>query len=80
MDVKQARDYIEDEIRCVLRAVNGICDRNCKKCDLLKNDKELIEAYDLAILALEKQTPKNAAKVDVQPYFRKYFIGKERIR
>lgn len=53
-----AHDYMENEIRCVQRASNGICTRNCSECDLVREDQPLLEAYGLAVLALEKQIPK----------------------
>ena len=40
------------EKQCVLRNIQG-CDRNCKKRDLLKPDKEILEGYDMAISALK---------------------------
>lgn len=49
---------MENEIRCVQRASNGICTRDCSKCDLVKEDNPLLEAYGIAVLALEKQIPK----------------------
>lgn len=49
-----AHDYMENEIRCVQRASNGICTRKCNECDLVREDQPLLEAYGLAVLALEK--------------------------
>ena len=42
---------MENELRCVQRG--NICDRDCAKCPLVKDDKELIEAYGYVIKALE---------------------------
>lgn len=56
MTPQEAHEYMENEIRCIQRS--KICDRNCAKCELVKEDKALIEAYGMAIIALEKQTPK----------------------
>ncbi len=57
MTPQEAHEYMENEIRCVQRS--KICDRDCGKCELVKEDKPLIEAYGVAILALEKQIPKH---------------------
>lgn len=58
MTNKTAHEYMENEIRCIQRASNGICSRNCGKCDLVKDDKLLIESYGVAVLSIEKQIPK----------------------
>lgn len=58
MTNESAHSYMENEIRCVQRASKGICTRDCSKCDLVREDKSLLEAYGLAVLALEKQIPK----------------------
>ena len=58
MNSIMAHEYMENEIRCIQRASDGICDRDCGKCDLVRDDKELIEAYGVAILSIEKQIPK----------------------
>lgn len=54
---KEAIEIIENEYECVKRASTG-CDRNCSICDLLQIDKVIFEAYDLAIKALQTQTPR----------------------
>ena len=59
MTPQEAHEYMENEIRCVQRS--KICDRDCAKCELVKEDKPLIEAYGIAVLALEKQIPKKRA-------------------
>lgn len=53
-----AHDYMQNGIRYVQRATNGICTRNCSECDLVREDQPLLEAYGLAVLVLEKQIPK----------------------
>ena len=54
---KTAHMYMEDKLRCIQRSNQGICTNQCGKCDLLKEGTSLIEAYGVAILALEKQIP-----------------------
>lgn len=58
MTNNQAHEYMENIIRCVQRAGNGICTRNCSECNLMREDQPLLEAYVFAVLALEKQIPK----------------------
>ena len=53
MTREQVHDLIENELRCVQRG--NYCDRDCAKCPLVKDDKELIEAYGYVIKALEQE-------------------------
>lgn len=53
MTREQAHDLMENELRCVQRG--NYCDRDCAKCPLVKDDKELIEAYGYVIKSLEQQ-------------------------
>ena len=43
------------EKECVTRASAGACDRDCGKCDLVLDDKDIITAYDQAIAALQEK-------------------------
>lgn len=54
----EAIEIIENEYQCVKTASVGLCGRNCSICDLLKTDKEIFDAYDLAVKALQKQVPR----------------------
>ena len=56
MTESEAIGYMENEIRCIQRS--NYCDRDCKNCNLVKDDEPLIESYGIAINALEKQIPK----------------------
>ena len=56
MTREEAHDLMENELRCVQRG--SYCDRDCAKCPLVKDDKELIKAYGYVIKALE-QDPKS---------------------
>ena len=53
MTRKQVHDLMENELRCVQRG--NYCDRECAKCPLVKDDKELIEAYGYVIKELEQE-------------------------
>lgn len=55
---------MENELRCVQRG--NYCDRDCAKCPLVKDDKELIEAYGYVIKTLEQEpTDKKFTKADI---------------
>ena len=54
MTREQVHDLMENELRCVQRG--NYCDRDCAKCPLVKDDKELIEAYGYVIKALEQES------------------------
>ena len=54
MTFDEAIAIIQNEINCVERASApiGACDRRCDKCDLVKEDTEIITAMLMAISAL----------------------------
>ena len=59
MKFSKARKIIEDEIECVKRFKEG-CGHECQFCDLVKEDKEILEAYEicLALLKVEEDAIK----------------------
>lgn len=50
MSIDHAMSLIKNEKRCVERA--STCDRDCAKCDLLRDTDEILEAYDIALNAM----------------------------
>lgn len=56
MTEQKAIILMHNEITCINRADK--CDRDCAKCDLLRDAEELLKAYNMAISALEKQIAK----------------------
>lgn len=54
MEFKRAVELIRIEKKCVMRNATSTCDRDCVKCDLVQEDTDLIEAFQMAIFALEK--------------------------
>ena len=52
MKFSEARKIIEDEIECVKRFKEG-CGHECQFCDLVKEDKEILEAYELCLTLLK---------------------------
>ena len=59
MTMQRAVGILETERECVERAgtatPNKACDRSCADCDLVLDDKEILEAYNMAIKALEQE-------------------------
>ena len=53
----RVHEIMENELRCVQRASNYCCNRECEKCDLLMDTDEIINAYGYVILMLEKPKP-----------------------
>lgn len=53
MTVEKAIELMENEKECVIKA--DTCDKDCTKCELLRNTKDLLSTYDMAIHALEMQ-------------------------
>lgn len=52
MEFTDALRLMGIEKECVIRNSTGICKHNCGGCDLVQNDTDLIEAYQMAIFAL----------------------------
>ena len=44
-------EILQDEISCVKRACD--CNRDCSKCDLVKDDKEIVDAFQTAIRSMK---------------------------
>lgn len=53
MELNRVHDLMENEVRCINRADKGICDRDCRKCELVKDTEELLTAYGVVIKMLE---------------------------
>ena len=52
MTINEAIALMENERACIVKA--DTCDRNCAKCELLRDTKDLLSAYDMVIKALEQ--------------------------
>ena len=52
MTIERAQELMLIEKQCVIRAKH--CDRQCDKCDLVQDDEELRDAYDLVYDALNR--------------------------
>ena len=50
MTIREAMELIANEKRCVTRAET--CDRDCGRCDLLRDSEDIKEAFDIALNAL----------------------------
>ena len=55
MTNERAIELMKNEIRCINRASDNLCDRNCEKCDLVVGTEEMLHAYRRAIRALEER-------------------------
>ena len=55
MSITRVLEIMENEMECVRRA--DTCGRDCGKCDLVMDTNELLEAYELAVWALEEIDP-----------------------
>lgn len=76
MTREQVHDLMENELRCVQRG--NYCDRDCAKCPLVKDDKELIEAYGYVIKELEQeQEPKPMVEIDLYSVIKQKYIERE---
>ena len=50
---EDAIDILLNEMECVQRASDEECNRDCAKCDLLRDTNKILQAYRIAIRALE---------------------------
>lgn len=57
MTKEEAIAIIENEKKCINRASDINCNRDCYNCDLVKTDTEILEALDMAIKALKQTEP-----------------------
>ena len=64
MTKEEAIDCLKNEKLCILIADKNECTRECSKCGLIMETDTLLTAYDIAIKALGKQTPKKPIKSD----------------
>lgn len=62
MTENEAVKLMLNEIVCINTADHNECNRDCASCSLVKETDELLEAYNMAIKALEKQIPKKPEK------------------
>ena len=51
MTIAEAIEVLQNERNCVRRS----CDRKCEKCDLVREEDEIVSAFDIAIKVLYKQ-------------------------
>ena len=68
MELSEAIKIIKIEQACVKRNIAKECDRDCVKCDLVRPDEDILNGYDIAIEALEKQIPKKPVMKGKSPY------------
>lgn len=50
MTINRARELMKIETECIKRA--NTCGRNCAKCELVQDDKELLQAYKIVDISL----------------------------
>ena len=52
MTLERAADLMAIERQCVNTAAHNWCERDCQNCHLVQDDKELLDAFDIAESAL----------------------------
>ena len=57
-------EILKTEKACVERNIKNQCNRECAKCDLLREDAEILQAYDSAIKALVTESEIRAKAID----------------
>lgn len=55
MTLERVIGLLEIEHQCILRNINGNCDRDCGVCDLVQDDADLDEMYRTAIDMLKSK-------------------------
>ena len=51
MDTERAIELLKIEMECIKRA--SYCDRKCENCELIQNEKELLDMYNFVINRLK---------------------------
>ena len=51
MNTERAIELLKIEMACIKRA--SYCDRKCGNCELVQNEKELLDMYDFVINRLK---------------------------
>jgi uncharacterized protein YecT (DUF1311 family) len=64
IDNSKTIEILKTERACVERNINNQCDRECAKCDLLREDAEILQAYDNAIKVLATESEIRAKAID----------------
>lgn len=72
MNEVEAINYMENEIKCIKRASR--CDRDCARCELVKEEEPLLNSFGVAIRALERRIAKKPT-VDEFDYGNGYVCG-----
>lgn len=58
MKSKRVLELALAERECCKRNIEGKCDRNCGKCDLVQDDKELMDFWDTLVGHYKKKLEK----------------------
>ena len=56
-------ELLRIEKECVFRNSAHLCTRRCDACDLVQNDKELLEMYDAAINIISDASKTTVAEI-----------------
>lgn len=54
MTKKEAIEILRNEMRCV--EASDTCGRDCRNCPLVREQEDVMQAYKIAIKALEEKT------------------------
>ncbi len=66
LTLERVRELMTIEQECVKQA--NTCGRDCAHCDLVQEDKELLEAYDVVQVALIALEHFKNALIDIDDY------------
>lgn len=55
MELKRIYELLNAERDCVMRS--NQCDRDCKNCDLVQDEQELIQMYSIMIMMIGSLMP-----------------------
>lgn len=59
MELKRIYELLNIERECVLRG--NTCSRDCKNCDLIQDDQELILMYSILIMMIGSLLPRSGS-------------------
>ena len=73
MTINEVIALMENEKACIIKA--DTCDRDCAKCELLRNTEDLLSAYDLVIKTLKQEPILDKIRAEVIARYPKNYAG-----
>lgn len=60
---EKAIEILKNEVACVVRASDGLCDRDCGKCDLVRDTMDIVKSLQMGAWAVEELAQAEGVKI-----------------